>query len=154
MSGSFVFRLEAVLQQRRHEEDAFRLQLADIIRARASALEHLDTLQEELMSVDDEVRSVGIVHLEGSMTVLYYRDRAVQSIAQQQNVITDYEGDISTLRVRMLEATHRRQVLERLRARKEVEFRELVEKRAERAIDELITMTYQREDRHEVRNAS
>ncbi len=144
MSAGFVFRLEAVLQQRVQQVRTAQLALARAVTVRVAAARQLEGSMCRL-----EAARSGGASLDGRtfdplsrMNTLYYLDCLEQSIQQQRLHLDELAAHEMRARLLLVQATQGRQTLERLRERKQQEARREQELLVARQLDDLVTTRF------------
>lgn len=147
--AKFVFRLEAVLKQRRIEEDRRRLVVAELERKRMAIEDRIGELRAEIElerahhrtalsrskpPIDEARRQAfAIGRLEGRM-----RQEALRLAGLLQR--------LEVARADLLKATTARKGMERLRERRYEEWLREQERREAIAIDDIVTSTFGRKE--------
>ncbi len=144
----FRFRFETLLRLRRQEEEMIRHELAQamaeweqltekITRARLELKEEMERLKGNLLWAQ-EVQDLGL-GLDSRLANIEILEEARRQLARK----------IEETRERLIEASKRRKILERLRERDLLAFRKEQEALWQKEIDELVVLRHGREEGHE-----
>ncbi|HFB83206.1 MAG TPA: flagellar export protein FliJ [Thermodesulfatator sp.] len=144
----FRFRFETLLRLRRQEEEMIRHELAQamaeweqltekITRARLELKEEMERLKGNLLWAQ-EVQDLGL-GLDSRLANIENLEETRRQLARK----------IEETRERLIEASKRRKILERLRERDLLAFRKEQEALWQKEIDELVVLRHGREEGHE-----
>ncbi|MBA2849812.1 flagellar export protein FliJ [Thermosulfuriphilus ammonigenes] len=144
----FRFRFETLLRLRRQEEEMIRHELAQamaeweqltekITRARLELKEEMERLKGNLLWAQ-EVQDLGLG-----------LDSRLANIENLEETRRQLVRKIEETRERLIEASKRRKILERLRERDLLAFRKEQEALWQKEIDELVVLRHGREEGHE-----
>jgi flagellar export protein FliJ len=142
--AKFIFRLEAVLEQRRAEERTRRLAVADLERQRLDIEAFIRECAERLEQEKQDLRDhLGSGRTRASIDLRPVRLQAhasLQLVSRAQQAVVKLAGVHSRLdssRLDLLRATTRRRAIEVLRDRQLEAWKMEIERRENQALDEL-----------------
>ena len=139
----FVFRLDTVLEQRIRHEQAIQVARFRAVQGRQVAVDHLERLTKQIAADKEGAMAAGqTLDIEARMNLLFYLDRADRVLQQQRQHIGQWDQEVRRVHGQLLQASAHRKALERLRERREKEFRQGVERHFAQELDELVTVRY------------
>lgn len=145
---SFQFRYQRVLDVRNLEEDREKAKLAEIQQRLIREKKDLNELEEEIEQLfqrESEARS-GRQKAGNIIEMRRYANLLENKIEEQQQVVSEWREKLEEQRQELIDASQRRQVLEKLKENEFEEFQKEVRKDIQRESDEVATQQYHRED--------
>ncbi|MFH1564022.1 MAG: flagellar export protein FliJ [Nitrospirota bacterium] len=149
----FNFKLERVLQVKKHKEDELKTQLADLKREyiwEESALWTLEeNLQEQFVILIEKQKK-----LNNTVEIIWsynYINRLRQDIETQKKKLEELSEKIKELTQKLIGASQEKQVLENLKQRKFIQFKREIEKQEQEFLDEVGITRYVRGQNTEYR---
>lgn len=147
--AKFVFRLEAVLKQRRIEEDRRRLVVAELERKRLALEDRLGELRAEL-ELERSHHRAGLsrtrLHMDEARHQAFAIGRLEGQARQETLRLAGLLQRLEVARADLLKATTARKGLERLRERRYEEWMWEQERREAAGIDDVVTSAYGRKE--------
>lgn len=143
---AFVFRLATVLEHRGHLEDMALNALAVRQRALRECQEHIAWLQREMLRAREELwqrEQVGMAARDYVLANEYVTVLRLQVLRNQAR-LPALEAEKEQARLKLVEATRARKVLESLRDRHRMEYDEEQRRAEQRILDEVAVGAYVR----------
>jgi flagellar FliJ protein len=143
---SFEFRYQRILDVRELEEDQEQAEFVEIRNRLREEEQKLESLKEELNQHFEKTRD----YRKGSAPALQrfrqHASRLNQKIEEQQNVVEEWEDKLEEQRDELIEASQKRQVLERLKEQDLEEFREELREAEQRQQEEVANQQYHQDE--------
>jgi flagellar FliJ protein len=145
MSERFRFRLDAALRQRERQEQAAQLAVLRVMRRRQTEVTEVERLHRQLsLAVVAPARADGRFDGEARLSQLLFMDRGRLQLLRQQQVLAQWEAELSRLAALLRQASARKKALERLRERRRAEYDLDAQRRQDREADEMVTLRFGR----------
>ena len=147
MEKKFRFNLEAVLRQRRAEEDACQRDMAKAMRQRMILESQLRSMQQTITESKQELAEglVGRIDLDGISSFARYSGQVRQRAMAFVTRLAGVEKQIGTARQQLLKATQARRALELLRDRRYQLWKKQRDTREAVELDEIAVQQYVRQ---------
>jgi flagellar FliJ protein len=144
---SFQFRFQRVLDVREREEDLERIDFAEVQNQYRREVDKLESLKEELDEHYDRIRRQrqGQGGAHRFVQQQEQTEYLLNQIQKQQDVVEEWKEKLEEQREELVEASQRRQVLERLRENEYEEFREDMLRQERRESNEVANRQFYRE---------
>jgi flagellar FliJ protein len=113
----YQFKLEALRRYRKFQEDELQRELADALRIKEEALNHLRRFQDHLEKTRIALYRQQSDSTQGAQLAIYPRflQRMTEKIALQKERVADVEKQCDALRKDLMEAVKKRKTLEKLK---------------------------------------
>jgi flagellar FliJ protein len=144
----FRFRLETLLRLRIAERDERRADLAKALRAEAVLEEEREKLGDEYREVasrDRALKSPGAANVDGLMQNHRYQVVLVSRQRQLDAQMEQVKAESDKRRLALVEADRQVRVLEKLRERQAIAFRQQEERRQAKQFDEAASINHSRQ---------
>ncbi|MGB9595377.1 MAG: flagellar FliJ family protein [Candidatus Poribacteria bacterium] len=135
----FKFRLETLLKYRKSIEDQYRMELA--------SLKEKQLLEEEKMFDIRENQRILQNNLQNNSrnSLLYLEELSRQSIVQRK-ILSELNQEITEKRNRLIDVSKSRKIIEKLKEKKLDEYKQNLNIKENKAVDELVTNRFLRKD--------
>ncbi len=146
---AFEFRYQRVLDVRNLEEDREKARFAEVQQRFHREKEKLGDLEQELQELlERESRSRSGRQKAGNIIEMRrYANLLEQKIEAQQQTVKKWKDKLEKQRRKLIKATQKRRVMETLKENDFEEYRDEVQKEAQKVADEVATQQYHREER-------
>lgn len=137
--AEFLFKLEAVLQQRRTIEDQCQRDLAKVLRQRMILLDQLRAMQSTITQSKTDLRD-GLVGTVDMDRVSHFARYTGQTAIRAQAIVTklaSIERQANTARNHLIAATQARKAIERLREKQHRKWKTEQDRREAAMLDEI-----------------
>lgn len=142
---SFQFRYQRILDVRELEEDQEQAEFVEIQNRLREEEQKLEDLKQELEEHFDKARAQRSGNPEAIQRHRKYARRLNNRIAQQQSVVEEWEQKLEEQREELVEASQKRQVMERLKEQDFEEFQEDIREAEQTEQDDISNQQYFRE---------
>lgn len=135
----FKFGLETLLKYRKSIEDQYRIELASLREKQLLEEEKMFDIRESQRMLQNNLQN------NSRNSLLYLEELSRQSIIQRR-ILSELDKDITEKRNRLVDASKSRKIIEKLKEKKFDEYRQYLDIKENKAIDELITNRFLRKD--------
>jgi len=144
---SFQFRFQRVLDVREQQEDLEEIEFARVQNRLRSEKQTLEELEQKL---DDHYQNIRTRRKAGASASNFsqqqeYTQYLLGQIDRQKEVVEEWEQKLETQREQLIEASQRRQVLERLKENDHEQFQEEVLRRERLELNQVAARQYARD---------
>lgn len=140
----FLFRLETLLQHRRHIEEKERTKFSRLRGELLAAYDHRESLcakQAETLS-ELTVKKTGVCDTREITWFYRFLDRLGQEMERSAARIAQLQKQLEEQKQVMIEATRGKKMIENLRTKRESEFRVALERDEQKSVDELVVTRF------------
>jgi len=140
----FSFRLETLLQHRRHLEEKERTRFSAIRNELLVEMDHTQTLRTKQAQALAELAQKKSGDCDVQEITWHYRflDRLALELERSARRIAELEGKLEIQKQVMIEAMRNKKMIENLRSKREKEFLTALERAEQKSVDEIVVTRY------------
>lgn len=144
----FRFRLERVLSVRQHQEERERMRFAAALRRKTLAEQEVESIKKEIVSAVTQAaeKMAGMTTVDDLVRLYDYRIALMRKQDLAEKDLEAATADFEAARRHLIEARKKRRVLERLRERHHLLWREDEGRKEQDDLDEIGLASFQRRE--------